>query len=87
MGVKYNMSFEMKHFFLTGMIVFTIVNIVNVYNFVANWGLMSIPNKFSSGAMIVFYCVLVIMFRSQYKQITQARLPSQSQIDDELVGL
>ena len=74
-------KFEMRHFFLVGMIVFGIVLICSSFNLYVDWNRMRLSLKVSELAMKVFYVMLVLVFYKNYKT---SQIPMPEITDQEL---
>jgi len=74
-------KFEMKHFFIMGIIVFLIVAVGNIFTISKAWENMWLSAKVTGCAMIFFYFMLVLVFYKNYKTV---KIPTPEMSDEEL---
>ena len=74
-------KFEMKHFFIMGMIIFSIVLICGFYNLISDWEKMRLSLKISDLAMKFFYVLIIIVF---YKNYLTTKISPPEMSDEEL---
>ncbi len=74
-------KFEMKHFFIIGIIVFSIVLVCGLYNLISDWERMRLSLKISELAMKFFYFMLILVFYKNYKSL---KIPVPEMSDEEL---
>lgn len=74
-------KFEMSHFFIVGIIVFSIVLIAGFYNLILDWERMRLSLKVSELAMKFFYFALILVF---YKNYLSTKIVKPEITDSEL---
>jgi len=60
-------KFEMKYFFMIGIVAFSCSILASIYNLYTYWNVMLLPKIVADIIFIVFYCAIIIMFLNQYK--------------------
>ena len=76
-----------KFFNLSGMLVFLIVAVVNLYMLIHTWSIMPTANKITSSVFDFFYFLISIMFYKMYKMYSSVPEVNEDELDKIVGGI